>query len=181
MSNLIIAFPKQEVAKNIKKILGQSGYIVQAVCTTGAQALESANSLEQGILICGYRFVDMMYTEVYEYLPQGFKMLLIASAASIQEREVDNLVSLTMPMKIHELLQTLEMMEGEIRQQKKKMRRMPKQRSEEEQKIIKSAKALLMERNGFSEEEAHRYIQERSMENGVGLVEVAQMTLSVFE
>lgn len=181
MSNLIVAFPKQEIAQNIKKILAQSGYLVQAVCTTGAQALASANSLENGILICGCRFVDMMYMELHEYLPAEFQMLLIASASSIQEREVDNIVSLTMPLKVHELLQTLEMMEGEIRHRKKQMRKLPKQRSEEEQKIILRAKRLLMERNAFSEEEAHRYIQKRSMENGTGLVEVAQMILSLLE
>ena len=108
-------------------------------------------------------------------------MLLIASAASIQEREVDNLVSLTMPLKVHELLQTLEMMEGEIRRRRKKMRQMPKPRSKEDQQLINKAKLVLMERNGFSEEEAHRYIQKRSMDNGTGLVEVSQMILSLME
>lgn len=181
MSNIVIAFPKKETAQSIKKILSQSGYSVQAVCTTGAQALESVNSLEQGILICGSRFVDMMYGELYDYLPPGFQMLLIASPTLVQEREVDNLVCLVLPMKVHELLETLEMMEGEIRRMRKRMKRMPKQRSEEELKIIESAKALLMERNKFSEEEAHRYIQKRSMENGSGLVEVSQMILSLMK
>lgn len=181
MSSIIIAFPKQQVAQNIKKILAQSGYNVQAVCTTGAQALSCTSELESGILICGSRFVDMIYTELYEYLPQGVQMLLIASAASIQEKEVDNLVSLTMPLKVHELLQTLEMMEGEIRRRRKKMRQMPKLRTKEDQQLIEKAKAVLMERNGFTEEEAHRYIQKRSMDNGTGLVEVSQMILSLME
>lgn len=181
MSNLIVAFPKLEIAQNMRKILTQSGYPVQALCTTGAQALSSANSLEHGILVCGCRFVDMMYMELHEYLPPEFQMLLIASASSIQEREVDNLVSLSMPLKVHELVQTLEMMEGEIRQRRKRMKRIPAQRLPEEQKIINRAKELLMERNAFSEEEAHRYIQKRSMENGTGLVEVSQMILSLLE
>ncbi len=38
-----------------------------------------------------------------------------------------------------------------------------------------------MERNGFSEEEAHRYIQKRSMDNGTELVEVSQMILSLMQ
>ena len=46
MSNIVIAFSKPEVAAGIKKILTQSGYSVQAVCTTGAQALASVNNLE---------------------------------------------------------------------------------------------------------------------------------------
>ena len=179
MSNIVIAFPKKETVQNIKKILSQSGYSVQAVCTTGAQALASANNLENGILISGSRFIDMMYMEIHDYLPPEFQMLLIASPASIQEREVENLVCLALPMKVHELLQTLEMMEGEIRRRRKKMRRMPKQRSEEDRQVIENAKALLMERNKFSEVEAHRYIQKRSMENGTGLVEVSQMILSL--
>ena len=181
VSNIVIAFPKQEVAQNVKKILSQSGYSVQAVCTTGAQTLNSINNLESGILICGCRFIDMMYAEIYEYLPSEFQMLLIASASSIQEREISNIVSLVLPMKVHELLQTVEMMEGEIRRRRKRMRQRPKVRSEEDQKVIQKAKGLLMERNGFSEEEAHRYIQKRSMDNGTELVEVSQMILSLMQ
>lgn len=179
MSNIVIAFPKQEVAAGIKKILTQSGYTVQAVCTTGAQALASAENLECGILICGCRFVDMMYIELHDYLPPEFQMLLIASPSSIQEKEISNLVSLAMPMKVHELLQTLEMMEGDIQRRRRRKRQLPKHRSAEDQQVIKRAKELLMERNGFTEEEAHKYIQKRSMDNGTGLVEIAQMILSL--
>lgn len=181
MSNIVIAFPKKEVAQNIRKILSQSGYSVQAVCSTGAQALASVNNLENGILICGSRFIDMMYMEIHDYLPPEFRMLLIASPTSIQEREVENLVCLELPMKVHELLQTLEMMEGQIRRRRKRFRSIPRQRSEEDRQMIEQAKALLMDRNKFSEEEAHRYIQKRSMENGTGLVEVAQMILSLMQ
>ena len=181
MSNIVIALPKKEVAQNIRKILSQSGYSVQAVCSTGAQALASVNNLENGILICGSRFIDMMYMEIHDYLPPEFQMLLIASPTSIQEREVENLVCLELPMKVHELLQTLEMMEGQIRRRRKRLRNIPRQRSEEDRQMIEQAKALLMDRNKFSEEEAHRYIQKRSMENGTGLVEVAQMILSLMQ
>ena len=178
-SSIVVAFPKQEIAQNVKKILAQSGYSVQASCTTGAQALASMGDLEGGIVVCGPRFVYMMYTELYEYLPEGFQMLLLASASSIQDKQVENLVCLAMPMKVHELLQTVEMMEGQVRQRKKRMRNIPRKRSEADRQVIERAKLLLMERNSFSEEEAHRYIQKRSMDNGTGLVEVSQMILSL--
>ena len=132
-----------------------------------------------GIIICGYRFSDMMYSEVYEYMPKEFQMLLIASAAGIMEKNVDNLMSLSMPLKVHELLQTVEMMDYTITRRRKKLRQRPKVRSKEDQEMLNSAKAVLIERNGFSEEEAHRYIQKRSMDNGTGLVETAQMILSL--
>lgn len=179
MNSIIVAFPKAEVAQNIKKILVQSGYSVTAVCATGAQILSSVNELQSGIVVCGYRFVDMMYDEVHEYLPKGFQMLLIASATTVMEREVDNLVCLSMPLKVHELLQTMEMMDYTVSRFKKKQRQKPKVRNSEEQEMIQKAKALLMERNGFSEDEAHRYIQKRSMDNATSLVETAQMILSL--
>ena len=106
-------------------------------------------------------------------------MLLIASADGVRDRGVENLVSLSMPLKIHELLQTIEMMDYTITRRKRKQRQRPKARSEKDMQIMNDAKAVLMERNGFSEEEAHRYIQKRSMDNGTGLVETAQMILSL--
>lgn len=179
MTNIIIAFPNQEIARNIKRILMQNGHQVAAVCATGAQALQNANELGGGIIVCGYRFVDMMYTELHEYLPPQFEMLLVASPGNCSERDVENLVCLATPLKVNELLQTVEMMEYTIMRRKKKARQKPKERTQEETELIGKAKALLMERNNLSEEEAHRYLQKRSMDNGTGLAETAQMILSL--
>ena len=97
-----------------------------------------------GIIICGYRFSDMMYSEIYEYMPKEFQMLLIASAAGIMEKNVDNLMSLSMPLKVHELLQTVEMMDYTITRRRKKLRQRPKVRSKEDQEMLNSAKTVLM-------------------------------------
>jgi response regulator NasT len=179
LNNIVIAFPKPEIAANIKKILAQSGYPITAVCTTGAQALQSMNSLQDGIIVCGYRFSDMMYEELYEYLPTGFQMLLIASASNVLDKEVENLVCLSLPIKVHDLLRTIEMMEYSGIRERRKRKNQPKVRSEEERQVLEQAKGILMERNGLSEEEAHRYIQKRSMDNGTGLVETAEMIVSL--
>jgi response regulator NasT len=168
-----------EIAAKIKKILSQSGYPVVAVCTTGAQVLQNINDLEDGVLICGARFVDMMYEEIYEYLPADFQMLLIASASAVLDRDVDNLVCLSTPLKVHELLGTLEMMEYTITRNRRQMRARGRNRSDKEREILDQAKGVLMERNSMTEEEAHRYIQKRSMDNGTGMVETAQMILSL--
>ena len=45
--------------------------------------------------------------------------------------------------------------------------------------MIRQAKALLMERNNMTEEEAHRYLQKCSMDNGTNMVETAQMILTL--
>ena len=84
-----------------------------------------------------------------------------------------------MPLKVHELIQTVETMSYTITRMRKKRRMEPKVRSEEEKRMLQDAKELLMVRNNMSEEEAHRYIQKRSMDNGTGLIETAQMILSL--
>ncbi len=179
--NVIIVFPKIENGQSIKRILLQNGYEVTAVCTTGAQALQQAHDLSDGIIVCGYRFADMMYEELYDYLPPRFEMLLVASAAICDSRERQDILCLRMPLQVHELIQTMNMMSGEVIRRKKKLRQIPKERTEEEKMLLSDAKELLMGRNNMTEEEAHRYLQKRSMENGTGLVETAQMILSLMK
>lgn len=179
--NVIIVFPKTENGRNIKRILQQNGYEVNAVCTTGAQALQQAHSLSGGIVVCGYRYVDMMYTELYEYLPPQFEMLLVASAGVCDSRERQEIVCLRMPIQVHELVQTMNMMSASVSRRKKKLREKPKERTEEEKLLLRDAKGLLMDRNHMTEEEAHRYLQKRSMDNGTDIVETAQMILSLMK
>ena len=50
-------------------------------------------------------------------------------------------------------------------------------RSDEERSVISEAKAVLMGRNGMTEEQAHRFLQKRSMDTGAKLIQTAQMVL----
>ena len=74
-----MAFPKAEDAKNIRNIIVRNGYQVAAVCVSGAQILQAADNLGEGMVICSYRFRDMQYDHLKECLPRDFEMLLIAS------------------------------------------------------------------------------------------------------
>lgn len=179
--NIIVVFPKIEHAKSVRSILQKSGYTVDAVCTSGAQALRAAGDFDSGMIICTYRLPDMAYRELYEYLTPRYDMLLIGSAKQIAERETADIVGLCTPLKVHELLQTVAMM-AEISARKKKLKRKkPVPRCAQEKRTIDQAKTLLMERNHLTEEEAHRYLQKRSMENGTGLTETAQMIVSLID
>lgn len=173
---VMIVFPKIENGNYIRRILQQNGYEVCAVCTTGAQALQHAQELSGGIVVCGYRFADMAFMELREYLPAQFRMLLVASANACENAGEQDVVCLRMPFKVHELLSTMHMMSASFEKKKRKGGGSAG-RSKEEQAILRDAKGLLMERNHMTEEEAHRYLQKRSMENGVGIVETAQMVL----
>ena len=76
MADIIIAFPKLDDAKNLRKLLVRNGYDVNMVCDSGAQIVSAVNGLDGGIVISGYKFLDMHYSEINDYLPKGFSMLL---------------------------------------------------------------------------------------------------------
>ena len=181
MISIIVVFPKLEDAKNIRNLLVRHGYEVTGVCSSGSQALQLAEHLSDGIVLCGYQFQDMLYSELYECLPVNMQMLLAASPRILEECQSRDIVFLELPLKVHDLVNTLEMMSGSILRQRKKRKAMPRQRSEGERKIIDKAKKLLMERNHLTEEEAHRYIQKCSMDSGNTLVETAQMVFSLMK
>ena len=60
-----------------------------------------------------------------------------------------------------------------------KLKERSRKRNDAEKKLVDQAKALLMERNNMSEDEAHRYLQKSSMDSGTNLTETAQMILTI--
>ncbi len=181
MVSVIVVFPKLEDAQNIRSFLVRNGVSVLAVCTTGAQALQYTDELDDGIIVCGYQFADMMYAELHEYLPKNFEMLLVASRHLLQNCIDDNIVRVQMPIKAHDLVNTISMISQTITRRRRKLNCKPKARSTEDTQVLSQAKQLLMDRNDMTEEEAHRYIQKSSMDTGTNMVETAQMILTLMQ
>ena len=174
MTRIIVAFPKVENGKNIKNVLVRNGYQVVCVCTNGAQVIQEANGLQDGLVLCTYKLSDMIYQELAECLPPGFEMIVISTKDQWNENGTPGIVGLSVPLKIHELLSTVEMVSY-------KRRNAPRKRTKEEQELVDRAKAILMERNQMTEEEAHRYLQKTSMDNGTSFTETAQMILGMLD
>lgn len=163
----------------MKNVLNRNGYDDILACNNASQVIAAANESDGGVVLCGYRLTDMHYRELYGYLPREFQMLLVASPAKLQECSIGNIMCLAMPIHSHELISTLETMLMELsRLRRRPLKPQPKKRTQKEQKMIEDAKALLMERNNLSEEEAHKYIQKLSMDSGNNLVETAEMILA---
>ncbi len=179
MADIIVAFPRLDDAKNLRKLLIRNGYDVNVICDSGAQVVSAVNSLDGGVVICGYKFSDMHYSEIVEYLPKGFQMLLCASPVKLADCDIRELVTLAMPFKVQDLLNTLEMMMVQYNRWKKKQKSKPKVRTQNDRKVITIAKELLMERNQMTEDEAHHYIQKLSMDSATNMVETATMILEL--
>ena len=177
MSTIVIVLQKLEDAKKIQKILMNHGYTGVFSCATAALAIQEISNHNHGLVISGYRLSDMYYLDLKESLPPNFELLLMGPANVVSQAGAGTL-SLTTPLKVFDLVNTVEMILGQIarrvKREKKKM-----VRTEKEDMYIKNAKYLLMERNHLTEEEAFRYIQKSSMNNSTNMVETAQMILTL--
>lgn len=181
MSTIIVAFPKIDEAKAVRNLLVHRGYDVASPCITGAQVINLADTLSDGIIVCGYKLADnMIYTELNEYKPKSFEMLLVASRNLWGDCQDNDIVCAAMPIHVNELVSTIEMMLESQLARRRKRRSTPRERSPEEKKIIDDAKHVLMERNNMSEPEAFRYIQKCSMDSGNTMVESAMMVMGIY-
>ncbi|MDR1801155.1 MAG: ANTAR domain-containing protein [Lachnospiraceae bacterium] len=179
MVGIIVAFANPDNAANIRNLLMRGGIQTLASCTSGTQAIQYADSVDEGIVICGYQLKDMLYSQLREFLSERFEVLLISSAGRTGGRAVKGVISLAMPVKVYDLLNTVNMLLRGMEQRRKKKRQERRVRNPEQEVIILKAKALLMERNHLTEEEAHRYLQKNSMDSGTNMVEMAEMVLSI--
>jgi len=175
-SSIVIALPKIDDAKKIRTILNRHGFSVAAVCSTASTALASMSELDGGILICGYKLTDRITGCAGRYSFIFLKCCCWHLEKVIAEAPT-SVLTVEMPMKVSDLVNTVDMMLSQIERRLKKEKKKPKTRSWKEQNYISNAKFLLMERNHLSEEDAYRYIQKCSMDSGTNMVETAQMVL----
>lgn len=176
MSVIIIALQKTDAAAKIRSALVSHGFDHVVCVSTGAAALLETGKDTSGAVICGYKLPDMYYKELHDSLPPCYELIFIGRAEMIRG-DTAGLLSLTMPLRVSELIGTVSMVLSQMARKLKKSQRRPKVRTWREENYIRNAKLLLMERNHLSEEEAHRYLQKCSMDNGTNMAETAQMIL----
>lgn len=105
--NVIVLFSKIEEAKSIKNLLIRNGISVTKVCTTGAQAAQAADACDDGVIICGYRYPDMLYSDLENYIPKYFDMIVLSHKKNYEEVRDSGVVCLTMPIKSIDFVNTV--------------------------------------------------------------------------
>ena len=100
-------------------------------------------------------------------------MLMIAPQHQL-DMVNEEIFRLPAPISRSDLVNSTEM----VLQMSRRLGRMIKpRRSDEDREVIRQAKSLLMERNGLTEDQAHRLLQKKSMDSGVNLVQTARLVL----
>lgn len=178
MAGIIVVFPKIEDSKAIRNTLVRNGYENVFHCATGARAITLADTLGEGVIISGYRMNDMSYEDILVNVEERFDMLLIASRQKLLEDDT-GVAMLEMPIKVRDFLNSVAMLENNILAKYSKNKKSSPKRTEEEQSIVDEAKAVLMEKNNMSENEAHRYIQKSAMDSGRTMVDTAVSILKI--
>lgn len=175
--NVIVLFAKIEEGRSIRNLLVKNGIDVTKVCTTGAQAAQFADACDDGLIICGYKYNDMLYTDLANYLTDCFEMIVVASRSNYHECQENGIICLSMPLKAQDFVHTVSLAIDNILWNRKRRKDVPKERTEEEKKVISMAKKKLMSEYNFGEGEAHHYLQKKSMDSGRNIVEIAYMVL----
>ncbi len=176
MGHIVLAFFKEQTADKIRRMLDISGFSVFAVAHSAADTIRIVNELDDALVITGFKLPDATVNDLFADMPRSAALIALLKpeeSGYIDDREI---FILPLPTSAVRLAGAVELQMGGWQ---RKARRKPKPRTGEEQKLIEQAKLLLMEQNSLSEEEAHRFIQKKSMDNGVRFAETAKMILGM--
>ena len=173
MERVVLAFSREETANKIKHMLDGSGYEVCAVCRTASELLRYTADYDASLVIMGYKLGGELADTIADDLPHGTKLMAIVRAENSDLISNEEIFVLTLPVDRRTLLSSAEIFLGAINKNKKT------RRDPEEQKVIDEAKLWLMEKYRMTEEQAHRFIQKRSMDTGAKFIDTARLILHI--
>ena len=175
MQTVIVAFEGAANSGKIRELLESEGEFSCLVCRSAAEVKRAVHKQHRSLIVCGFKLADETCEELFYDLPAGCFMLMVAPQAKLELSESEGIFKLQAPARRGELLASVRML---AQFQRYVPREMGPRRGEEEQKLIAQAKAALMDRHGMTEEQAHRFLQKQSMDNGAKLADTARLVLS---
>lgn len=174
MDKVILAFENEKTAERIRDVIEISGLAGCILCRSAAEVKRLVQKQRIATVICGYKLPDQTAESMMEDLPISCAVLVVAKQTMLDMIGCDEIFKLAAPVTRSDLLASVRM----LMQTGRRMDRMARsQRTGEERAIVERAKHILMDRNGMSEEQAHRFLQKQSMDSGIKLVQTAQMIL----
>lgn len=174
METVILAFEGEKTIARVRDLLEGSGTAVCLVCRSAAEVKRLVNKQHIPLVICGYKLKDETAEALSEDLPLFCSVLVLAGQTMLDMIESEDVFKLAAPVSRGDLLSSAQMLLQVGRRMDKLIR---PQRSEEEKDLIQRAKTVLMDRNGMTEAQAHRFLQKQSMDSGAKLVQTAQLVL----
>ena len=175
VEQIILAFSKDETAVRFKRMLDGSGFEVRGVAHSAAELLRMLSHIEEVLVIMGYKLRDGTLEDIFDALRPGQKLMSIVKAERQDMIENEEIFVLPLPVGREQLISAIEVFLGVIQ----KAAGRSTNRSEEDEKVIDRAKLYLMEKYRMTEQQAHRFIQKRSMDTGSRFVDTARQILHI--
>ena len=155
------------------ELLYAEGVSVAAVCSSAAEVLRTVRQADGALVLCGYKLKDATAEMLRQDLPEEHPLLVLARQPLLDQLEDERIFRLPAPVRRTELLAALE----EIFE----AQRLARARPEPQRQLIERAKAVLMEQRGMTEEQAHRFLQKRSMDRGEHMPDTARRILLEYD
>lgn len=174
MESVIVAFEHEKACMRIKEILESGGAASCLVCRSAAEVKRAVYQQHVGAILCGYKFPDQSAQDLFDDLPPSCAMLMIAPQSMLELVGNQDIFRLPLPVSRGDLLASTRML---LQVSHRLERQERPRRTEAEQAVVERAKAMLMASRGMSEEQAHRYLQKRSMDAGSRLAQTARAVL----
>lgn len=175
MQKVVVAFENEANSAKIRDILESDGTAMCVVCRSAAEVKRVVHKQRLGIVVCGFKLPDSSCEDLYQDLPEGCSMLMVAPQARLELCEDDGIFKLGAPVHRGDLLASVHML---IQLGQKYAKSRGAERTEEERSLIARAKAVLMDRHNMTEEQAHRFLQKESMNHGARLTDTARLVLA---
>lgn len=174
MDRVIIAFESENSRSRVKDVLEREGITPSVCLASGAGALRAVLQMGGGVIVSGFKLSDMSAIELAASLPENCILLVVAPVVQMNLYYGDNVFKVAAPVSRSDLAASVRMlMQFDHRKSKKPL----PMRTEDDNLVIANAKLLLMERNHMLEDEAHRFMQKKSMYSGFRLVDIAKQIL----
>ncbi len=175
MRQVIVAFERQSNCDRLREIIERGGEFSCVVCRTADQVRRAVRKLRLDIVVFGFKLGEESCESLFYDLPQRCAMLMVGPQARLELCEAEGIFKLQAPVRRSELLASVRLLAQLHRPGRDEA---PAQRSQEEQELVERAKVVLMDRHGMTEEQAHRFLQKQSMDNGARLADTARLVLA---
>lgn len=179
---IILGCSTLKAGGQIKSLLLQKGYNVDAICTSGNMLIRKCRMTKADLVILNYELSDINGAEVARILSSEAVSKVILLCTSPQYNVISSwtdtlgIVCLLKPIKPSGFIATVASVFEAINKSKKGHNEFG-DRPQKNKIIIDKAKQHLMKNLGLDEPEAYRRIQKESMDSKLPMVEVAKRIL----
>lgn len=139
--------------------------------------VRAVRKLGSAAVVCGFKLRDMTAGELAASLRGIAALLVVTSPVYLDLCSGENLYKLPTPVSRADFFASLRI----IRDLEETQLHPPVvRRKVSEQQVVDQAKQLLMSINRMTENEAHRFLQKRSMDTGLRMAETAQYIIDTY-